>query len=126
MRQIASESSACEDLKQKHRQHAFVAEHDITDSNITMLSTELCKHQQNIRNRYTEFSRDAAESKQLCSTCVFLRLSNRQGNKQTLQHVITDLSTSAGLEMSAPMVMASPPESSMMCATSSAGPDEEE
>lgn len=35
------------------------------------------------------------------------------------------LSTSAGLEMSAPMVMASPPDSVIICATSSAGPDEE-
>ena len=36
------------------------------------------------------------------------------------------LSTSAGLEMSAPIVMACPPDSVMTCATSSAGPDEEE
>ena len=60
--------------------------------------------------------------KQLTAMRLKLDMANARADSQCL----ADLSTSAGLEMSAPIVMASPPDSSIMCATSSAGPAEDE
>ncbi len=60
--------------------------------------------------------------KQLTAVRCNLDMTNARADSQCL----ADLSTSAGLEMSAPIVMASPPDSSIMCATSSAGPAEDE